>query len=226
MNTLLPQIIAQTADFVVLHKAAGNSFHSDDGPGVVVLAEQLLAEKLYAVHRLDKVTSGLLLLAKHPAAAAMLTQQFTERAIEKYYLALSATKPSKKQGWVKGDMQPARRGAWRLLPTQQQPAKTYFISRGFEQLPFRAFLLRPFTGKTHQLRVALKSLGAPILGDALYSGTAADRVYLHAYALQFSLSGRQYRFVCPPEQGTYFAQLFATGLPQIWAAPWDYPWPE
>ena len=68
------QLVAQTDDFYVLNKAAGVSFHSEQGPGLVALAEQQLAEKLYPVHRLDQVTSGLLLLARRPAAAAELTQ--------------------------------------------------------------------------------------------------------------------------------------------------------
>ncbi len=53
----------------------------------------------------------------------------------------------------------------------------------------RAFLVKPFTGKTHQVRVALKSVSAAILGDELYQGTAADRLYLHAYALYFNWGG-------------------------------------
>lgn len=176
-------VIAETPQFWVLNKAAGVSFHSEQGPGLVAQAEAQFAEKLYAVHRLDKVTSGLLILARQPAVAAALTQLFASRQITKCYLALSAAKPQKKQGWVKGAMQPARRGAWRLAETGAAPAVTYFVSQGYQDAPFRAFLLRPYTGKTHQLRVALKSVGAPILGDSLYGGAAADRVYLHACAL-------------------------------------------
>lgn len=219
-------IIGQTADFVVLNKPAGLSFHSEDGPGLVVLAEQQLGEKLYAVHRLDKITSGLIMLARSSAAAAELTRQFSNRQIEKFYLALSCQKPLKKQGWVKGDMQSARRGAWRLTALQQQPAITYFVSQGFQDLPFRAFLLRPFTGKTHQLRVALKSQSAPILGDSLYGAAAADRVYLHAYALALEYGGVRYHYSVLPDSGEQFAALLTQGLPEQWQRPWLYPWPK
>lgn len=218
-------IIGQTADFVVLNKPAGLSFHSEDGPGLVVLAEQQLGEKLYAVHRLDKVTSGLIMLARSSNAAAELTRQFSQRQVEKFYLALSEHKPLKKQGWIKGDMQPARRGAWRLTATQQQPAVTYFVSQGYQDLPFRAFLLRPYTGKTHQLRVALKSQGAPILGDALYGATSSDRVYLHAYSLALDYDGVRYQYSVLPDSGIAFATLLAHGLPVPWLNPWQYPWP-
>lgn len=220
------EIIGQTADFVVLNKPAGLSFHSEDGPGLVVLAEQQLGEKLYAVHRLDKVTSGLIMLARSSNAAAELTRQFSQRQIEKFYLALSEHKPLKKQGWVKGDMQPARRGAWRLTSTQQQPAVSYFVSQGYQELPFRAFLLRPYTGKTHQLRVALKSQGVPILGDALYGANSSDRVYLHAYALALEYAGVRYQYHVLPDGGAAFAALVAFGLPEQWLSPWHYPWPK
>ncbi|GHG66938.1 RNA pseudouridine synthase [Alishewanella longhuensis] len=220
------QLVAQTPDFIVLNKPAGLSFHSEDGPGLVVLAEQQFGEKLYAVHRLDKVTSGLIMLARSSNAAAELTRQFSQRQIEKFYLALSEQKPLKKQGWVKGDMQPARRGAWRLTTLLQQPAITYFVSQGYQDLPFRAFLLRPYTGKTHQLRVALKSQGASIAGDVLYGATSSDRVYLHAYALALEYGGVRYQFSVLPDSGIAFASLIEHGLPDSWLAPWQYPWPK
>jgi len=219
-------LLDEQADFVVLNKAAGVSFHSDDGAGLVVLAAKQLGYPLYAVHRLDKVTSGLIILARSSAAASALTVLFTAHKIEKYYLALSAAKPAKKQGWIKGDMAPARRGAWKLLTSQQNPAVTYFVSLGFAQLPFRAYLLKPFSGKTHQIRVALKSVGAAILGDSLYQGAAADRVYLHAYALKFQLAETVFQYVLPPEQGENYRQLSQTDVLSLWAEPWQLDWPE
>ena len=188
--TLSFSLVDEQPDFVVLDKAPGVSFHSDDGAGLVVQAAQSLGYPLYPVHRLDKVTSGLIVLAKSSETAAELTRLFTSHQVEKFYLALSFAKAQKKQGWIKGDMAPSRRGAWKLLSSQQNPAVTYFISKGFEDLPFRAYLLKPFSGKTHQIRVALKSVGAVIAGDELYGADNADRVYLHAYALRFILQNR------------------------------------
>ncbi|MGP9802545.1 pseudouridine synthase [Rheinheimera sp. NSM] len=219
-------LVAETPGFVLLNKAAGVSFHSDDGPGLVVLAEQQLGYKLYPVHRLDKVTSGLILLARSSDVAAQLTQLFSSHQVEKYYLAVSLAKPAKKQGWVKGDMTPARRGSWKLLSSQQNPAVSYFISRGFENLPFRAFLVKPYSGKTHQIRVALKSAGAAIAGDALYQGGAADRVYLHAYALRFCLHNTEYHYVQPPTEGVLYQQLLQSDALQDWMQPWQLNWPQ
>ena len=99
-------IVAEHADFLVIAKAPGVSFHSEDGAGVVVQVEQALGMKLFPVHRLDKVTSGLLILARSSVAAAEFTELFSHHQIQKYYLALSLDKPKQKQGWVKGDMAP------------------------------------------------------------------------------------------------------------------------
>lgn len=228
LNTNLTEaafrVVAVTDHFVLLNKAPGISFHSDDGPGLVVLAEQELQMKLYAVHRLDKVTSGLILLARSAAAAAELSKAFSLQQIEKYYLAISLDKPLKKQGWVKGDMVLGRRSGWKLLKTMHQPAISYFISQGFADLPFRAFLIKPFTGKTHQIRVALKSVSAPIAGDVLYQAEAESRVYLHAYALKFSVFNQDFAYVCPPDIGQRFKQL--TQQLQPWAKPWCLTWPS
>ena len=221
------RLLFRHADFVLVDKAAGVSFHSEDGPGLVVAVEQALGHKLYAVHRLDKVTSGLLLLATSSQAAARFTAMFSARVINKFYLALSLSKPKQKQGWVKGDMQAARRGAYKLCSSSKDPALTYFLSAGFDTpvtgVPegARLFLLKPYSGKTHQLRVALKSQSAAIAGDLLYQGAPADRVYLHAYALSFDWQGEQHQFVCPPTQGCWF-QLPA--LQQKIAAEWPQPW--
>jgi len=220
------ELVAQTDEFVVLNKAAGISFHSEQGAGLVVQAEQALGFKLFPVHRLDKVTSGLIVLARSSEAAAALTSLFSSHQVQKYYLALSFAKPSKKQGWVKGDMVPARRGAWKLLKSQSNPAVSYFVSNGLADMPLRAFLIKPFSGKTHQIRVALKSIGAAIAGDVLYQGTAADRVYLHAFALSFTLGGKLYQYQQMPQQGTYFQQLSSSDAWQQWARPWLLRWPS
>lgn len=226
------RLIAEHEDFLVIAKAPDVSFHSEDGAGVVVQVEQALGMKLFPVHRLDKVTSGLLILARSSAAAAEFTELFSQHHIQKYYLALSLDKPKQKQGWVKGDMAPARRGAHKLLTSMDNPAVSYFISAGFQEttaLPSscRAFLIKPFTGKTHQIRVALKSMGAAIAGDDLYQAKAADRVYLHAYALEFDWHGSHHQLVLPPEHGEWFQALELQALLKSqWATPWTLAFPS
>lgn len=221
-------IIENHPNFVVIYKKPDTSFHSESGtPGLFETLKQREGfAELFPVHRLDKVTSGLLVMAKDAATNLALTQAFAEREVEKYYLAISSKKPTKKQGLVKGDMVQARRGAWKLLPEYRNPAITQFFSKGLGEGK-RLFILKPHTGKTHQLRVALKSLGAPILGDELYGGQCpADRTYLHAFSLAFTLGKRHYRFTVMPRDGGYFVgDDFAVAL-NDWREPWNLPWPQ
>jgi tRNA pseudouridine32 synthase / 23S rRNA pseudouridine746 synthase len=217
-------IVFENEDFLLVNKPAGLSFHSEEGPGLVVrLCEQLGVEQLYSVHRLDKMTSGLLILAKSSEVANALSQLFETRMIEKFYLALSMRKPKKKQGWIKGDMGASRRGSYKLLCTHENPAVTQFISTALRTHE-RFFLVKPHTGKTHQIRVALKSLGSPVAGDIRYAASddakTEERGYLHAYALRFALNGEHFSFVCPPHRGERFLSKECEEQISLWSEPW------
>ncbi len=216
------EVIFTHRDFIAVNKPPGIDVHSsDNSPGLVVQLEAQLGQKLYLVHRLDKVTSGILLLATSSMAAATIAGLFQRREMHKYYLALSDAKPRKKQGLIAGDMQRSRNGTWKLCKSQDNPAITQFFSTQANAL--RAFLLKPASGKTHQLRVALKSLGSPILGDTAYKGSPADRTYLHAHGLDFGYEGEAVCIRCWPDLGEHFAAaglLFAPLLPAQ-----QQPWP-
>lgn len=225
------ELIENNEHFLVIYKKPNTSFHSEDGVlGLFETVKQAqgLAE-LYPVHRLDKVTSGLLVMAKTAAANQELVNQFKNREVQKFYLAISGKKPKKKQGLIKGDMEPARRGAWKLLATHTNPAITQFFSASVGEGK-RLFIVKPHTGKTHQIRVALKSIGSPILGDALYADAASccdiDRVYLHAFSLAFRLNGKNYRFTEMPREGNlYLAAEFHTAMNEF-LSPWQLTWPQ
>ena len=79
----------------------------------------------------------------------------------------------------------------------ENPAQTRFTSQSAGS-GRRLFVLQPLTGKTHQLRVAMKSIGSPIIGDTLYGGTPAERLYLHAWRLSFPFRGEVYCVEAPP----------------------------
>jgi len=217
------EILFENTQFIVFNKPAGLSFHSEEGEGFVVKAEKQKGLKLYSVHRLDKMTSGLLLLAKSSADANRLTKLFEERLIQKFYLAISTRKPKKKQGWIKGDMGSARRGSYKFLKTNDNPAITQFHSVALREHE-RFFLVKPHTGKTHQIRVALKSLGSPIAGDMRYAAVEEakeeERGYLHAYALRFTLDEELFSFVCPPDEGERFLSDTCREQLSLWAKPW------
>lgn len=218
------RIVHENHRFVVAAKSEGVNFHSEEEAGFVVQASERLGRPLFPVHRLDKMTSGLVILAKDAETAATFGKMFEEREIEKYYLAISLRKPKKKQGWIKGDMAKARRGDYKLLGSMENPAITQFISASLRPNE-RAFLIKPHTGKTHQIRVALKSLGSPIAGDERYAAAdearKEDRGYLHAYALRFRLDGEEYRFVLPPDEGERFTSAEMDERLGEWSEPWE-----
>lgn len=216
-----PTIIAQGGGWIALNKPSGASIHSENNiTGFIANAERQLDQKLWPVHRLDKVTSGILLVATSAEAAAHLSAQFADRTVGKYYLAVSARKPIKKQGWIKGDMEKARNGCWKLARTLSNPAITQFVSHYNDSEKTRFYLLKPSTGKTHQLRVAMKSISAPIHGDTRYGGTDADRAYLHAYYLSFEMNGQRIEVSCLPSS-TDAADSSWLVLPDAWLTPVD-----
>lgn len=217
-------VLYKNNDFIIAIKNAGVNFHSEEEAGFVVLVSQQEGIPLFPVHRLDKMTSGLVILAKTSEAAALFGKMFENREVEKYYLAISMRKPKKKQGWVKADMGSARRGDYKLLPTMDNPAITQFISCALRTHE-RFFLIKPHTGKTHQIRVALKSLGSPCTGDERYAASdearKEDRGYLHAYALRFVLNDEAFTFVSPPDEGERFVSSECTTQLEIWEKPWE-----
>ena len=176
--------------------------------------------RIYSVHRLDRCTSGVLLFAKNKETAKSLSQSFREKEVTKYYVALTGKKPKKKkQGWVKGGMSPSRRGTWKLTEENgKNQAVTRFYSGGLGSCDLQTFdqdlvedaqlrsktlvLFEPHTGKTHQLRVAAKSLGMPILGDKMY-GDAVDaerfkRTYLHSLAIDVHINDDEHVTIFNP----------------------------
>ncbi|PJG86455.1 TIGR01621 family pseudouridine synthase [Conservatibacter flavescens] len=202
-------IVYRHQDFIIIDKPCNISVHKDQEEiGLTTaLANQLGIPQVWLVHRLDKITSGLLILALNAEAAAHLSYLFAHHKVSKTYLALSDQKPKKKQGMVVGDMEKSRRGAWKLCQTKNNPAITRFYSIHCEP-HLRLFVLMPQTGKTHQLRVAMKSLGSPILGDVLYGNKLkTDRTYLHAFALSFIYQGEEILVKKAPKCGMFFEKI-------------------
>ena len=225
MNTIT--CLIKNDHFYAIHKPENIPFHSLDEitkqskesihvEGIVSLAKKFLNdEDIYPVHRLDRMTSGLMIFARTAKANSELSSLFQDKKIEKYYLALSLQKPKKKQGAVIGDMTKGRSGSYLLKRSHENPAITRFFAHklSLKNGDIWFYTLKPETGKTHQLRVALKSLASPILGDARYSGAAASRGYLHAYKLRFDLFGERYELIDPFFSGEEFS-LQSLSLPE------------
>ncbi|MEQ1904279.1 MAG: RluA family pseudouridine synthase [Pirellulaceae bacterium] len=171
------------------------------------------------VHRLDRDTSGAILIAKNDEAHAKLTEQFEKRTVEKEYVAIVTPAPDHDRDWIDKPigMHPYQREkmAIREGHTSSRNAQTFY--EVVERVGGFAWLrLLPKTGRTHQLRVHLASIGCPILADKLYSGRAKimlceltlndqdqtlllTRQALHAYRLAFNhpVSGDRLEFIAP-----------------------------
>lgn len=215
-------LVDDNAQFIVVNKSPNINFHCEDNePGIVELVKATLGiDKLYPVHRLDKMTSGLLIFAKTGEIAAQFGALFSQRQIEKYYLAISDKKPKKKQGLIKGDMSKGRNGSYLLLKTNNNPAVTQFFSYSHGR-GIRIYLLKPHTGKTHQLRVAMKSISAPIKGDPRYYPNNSDPVgMLHAWCLRFTLNGQHYSYRVNPD---WQLPDHSNGISD-WCQQHDQPW--
>ena len=220
-------ILYDHIDFVIVNKPPHISVQNESGQqGILpMLCQQWGLSKLWLVHRLDKVTSGILILTKNAQTAAIFGQLFEHKQIEKYYLALSNKKPKKKQGSVKGGMKKIRDGKWILDHSDINFAHTQFFS--FSSTPgTRLFIVKPLTGKTHQIRVALKSIGAPIIGDKLYTGSTADRTYLHAFCIRFMYRDELITISCPAENGEHFTHPTISKLISHYHQPWLLNWPK
>lgn len=162
------------------------------------------------VHRLDMATSGLLLMARSPAMQRLLSQLFEARQIDKIYVAVVAGRMTAPAGvWQLIDLPIAV--DWPCRPRRLidhlhgKPSQTrYQITEKTVGSDSTRVTLQPITGRSHQLRVHLKALGHPILGDALYADAAtqakAPRLLLHAQALALVHPATQKRLalICPP----------------------------
>ena len=193
-------ILFEDEHVLVINKAAGMSVHPGAGQSSNTLVDALLARhhslsglagdmRPGIVHRLDKQTSGCLVVAKNDAAHLELSRQFGARTVEKIYLALVAGKLQRNLGTI--DVAIARHRVHRtkmaVAREGGREARTDFrvLRHGAE-----ASLLecRLHSGRTHQIRVHLQHLGHPILGDTAYAGRRAGkfpRQMLHAWKLAF-----------------------------------------
>lgn len=209
----------------MVNKAAGAIVQGAQGSLLHTLKMDLELPALFPVHRLDQGTSGLVLFAKTPLANKQLSFAFQQREVQKFYFALTSNKPKKKQGWVIGDMAKSRNGSYKLLRSQTNPAKTAFFSfaLGGGQ---RLVALKIYTGKTHQIRVALRALAAPVLGDERYGGAVADRMYLHAAQIQFTLDNERFDYYCPPTAGSEFLEPACVAKVAEIGVPAELLWPQ
>lgn len=202
-------LVYRHTDFIVINKPANVSVHQD--PYYPSLASALVEHQLdlkdwHLCHRLDAMTSGLLILAANSNTANYFRQLFSDQQITKHYIALCASRGKRKQGKFVGDMQATRSGNYKLLHSKNNPAITQFALTNLSPNRWLA-KLSPRTGKTHQLRVAMQANSSPIIGDFRYKGQAADRLYLHANRLLFTYHTEKIEIAALPDLGILWPSL-------------------
>lgn len=208
------EILYDDDDIIVINKPAGMITHPAPGVYTGTLVNAILgrfgldvseAEKPELVrpgivHRLDKDTSGVIVVARHEAAHRRLSEAFAERNVFKRYLAITVGHPS--EGIVSASIgrHPVDRTRMHVSGVAARHAQTDFeVLERLEQHALVSAVLH--TGRTHQIRVHLKHLHAPILGDDVYgkSSELIPRQALHAYELRFQhpRSGKYVEFLAP-----------------------------
>ena len=189
-------ILYEDDDVIVVNKPSGLLTHAKGGlSDEPTVAEIIRPKTSFAtdtdrpgiVHRLDRDTSGLLIIAKNPESAAHLQRQFAGRTAKKTYIAITDGKP--KLNAAKIDLpigrNPSAPSTFRIDPNGKPAQTTYHVlaENNIQSL----VELKPTTGRTHQLRVHLAHLNTPILGDRVYGKSSDCRMMLHAQKLEITL---------------------------------------
>jgi len=219
-----PKIIYEDSSLLVLDKPAGwivnEASTTKDQPVLQTWLSQKdyplarsLAERRGIVHRLDKETSGIIIVAKTKSAFEALQRQFKERQVKKTYLALVHGVLDEKVGEIEAPVGrlPWRRDRFGVLPGGREALTSYqvidYFTRDGEE--YSLVEAKPKTGRTHQIRIHLKYLGHPVVADEFYAGrktarrdrTWCPRLFLHAASIEFF----------HPERGQKVK--FSSGLP-------------
>ena len=207
---MAPCVIFEDEHLLVVHKPAGWNTHAPGphaGEGIYdwLRHREPRWATLAILHRLDKETSGVLVFGKTPAANRSLTEQFTERRVRKKYLLLTDRPVPRREFAVKTALvRVGEKYASRPPHAGAEIAETRFgvpALAGANRLKagLQTVEAEPLTGKTHQIRVHAAETGFPVLGDTLYGGTPAARVFLHAAEISFThpATGKPVTFRAP-----------------------------
>ena len=219
------KIIFEDEDLIVLDKNAGITVNRSDTTGDEQTVQDLVAHKIKfdpsdetdflkrggIVHRLDKETSGVLLVAKNKTAFENIQKQFKDRSVKKEYIALAHGQVLPKVGEINVPVGrlPWNRKRFGVLAGGRESRTLYEVIEevALEKEILTLIKLNPMTGRTHQIRVHLKYMNRPIFGDFLYAGRKVSRndrkilprVFLHAakISLVHPISGESLNFESP-----------------------------
>lgn len=208
-------ILFEDENVIVINKPAGIISHSRGKywyePSVASFIRQKTqfpslnseGDRAGIVHRLDRATSGVMVCAKNVETLSFLQKQFSERQVQKTYIAIVSGHLAQPEAIIDLPIErnPKEPQMFRV-GSNGKPAQTrYKVTRTFKD--HDKLLLTPLTGRTHQLRVHLKHIGHPILGDVLYGLEAAERLFLHASTLELKLPGGKATAFSAPEPAEF-----------------------
>jgi 23S rRNA pseudouridine1911/1915/1917 synthase len=221
-------ILYEDSNLMVVNKPAGMVVHPAAGHSTGTLVHAALAhapemeglsgeKRPGVVHRLDKDTSGLILLAKNDAALHALQEQFRSREVVKVYLALVDGSPPTPTGRIEAPVgrDPAERRHMAVVQAERgrEAVSEYATLRSFPQ--HTLLEVHPLTGRTHQIRLHLRFVGCPVAGDTVYghkkTSLPLNRHFLHAWRLTIRLPGeataRTFEAPLPSELDRILKQL-------------------
>ncbi len=201
-------ILFENDDLIVINKPAGMVVHPSAGHDSGTLVHAVLAhvpdihgvggeQRPGVVHRLDKDTSGLILMAKNDIAYQTLQKQFTERTVSKAYIALVDGKPPTPSGRIEASIgrDPAHRKKMAVVPANKGRTAISQYKTIDHFLGHTLLEVQPITGRTHQIRLHLAFIGCPVVGDRVYGRkkTSLDinRQFLHASKIAIVLPGER-----------------------------------
>lgn len=204
------EILYEDEDCVVIVKPASVLSHSKgafnpEGTVDSWLRQRIVGmagERAGIVHRLDRATSGVMICAKTAEASSWLQKQFSQRKVKKIYVAVVQGKLATDHALIDMPIErnPKKPQTFRVGSNGKTAQTEYKVLKTSTR--YSLVELRPTTGRTHQLRVHMHQLEHPIVGDDLYDGMRADRMYLHAKSLEITLPSRERRTFeapVPPE---------------------------
>lgn len=201
-NFSLP-VIYEDDDVIVINKPSGILTHSKGAENSEFTVAEFVRSKISdesrqgnrpgIVHRLDRVTSGVIIAAKNAQAKSWLQKQFSQRKTKKIYVALVDGHPKEPSATLQLPIErnPKKPQTFRVGGNGKDAQTFYKTIKDYSDFSFLE--LHPYTGRTHQLRVHMRHLGCPITGDELYGqfGKGLKRIFLHARSLEITLPNRQ-----------------------------------
>lgn len=188
-------IIYEDENVIVINKPAGIISHARGRFWQEASVASFIREKISGfsderggiVHRLDRATSGVMICAKNVSSLKMLQKQFHDRKVEKTYLAVTNVRPKEDEAKIIAPIGRNEKDPKTFhVTTTGKNSETYYKIIAENEKRYQ-LELKPKTGRTHQLRVHLKYINCPIIGDTLYGGLEYPRLLLHAHTLSITI---------------------------------------